>query len=426
MEPSDLLNMKYMATLLFAAAVIHTFAAPQFNKWAGRFRPGSIGENLFHFLGEVEVVFGIWATVLIVIWSMLHGTASAISFLESLNYTEAVFVFVIMCMAATKPVLDYSRRAIQSLSHGIPGPGATSLYVMTLIAGPLLGSIITEPASMTLTAILLKDTFFGPQVSLKFKYATLGLLFVNVSIGGTLTNFAAPPVLMVAGPWGWDTGFMLKHFGPKVLPAVILSTLLTAYFFRHELARLEISKPSPEFNSRPPFWVFIVQAAFMAMTILQSHHIVFMIPVFLIFLGWCQVTREFQDELKIKESLLVAFFLGGLVTLGKLQDWWLQPTLASLEPKTLFFGSLGLTAFTDNAALTYLGTLVPTLTPDAKYFLLAGAVSGGGLTVIANAPNPAGNSLLKDSFGENGISPLGLFLAALPYTILIGILFIFL
>ena len=426
MEPTELFNMKYIATLLFAAAVIHTFAAPQFNQWAGRFKSGSLGENLFHFLGEVEVVFGIWATVLIVLWSMLHGTTSAITFLESLDYTEAIFVFVIMCMAATKPVLDYSRMAIQTLSQGIPGPRAASLYVMTLIAGPLLGSVITEPASMTLTAILLKDTFFGRQVSMKFKYATLGLLFVNVSIGGTLTHFAAPPVLMVAGPWGWDTGFMFTHFAPKVLPALVLSTLLTGYFFRHELAKVDLPKQAHLPNSRAPFWIFLVQVAFMGITILHSHHVVFFVPVFLIFLGWCQVSKEFQDEIKIKESLLVAFFLGGLVTLGKLQDWWLQPTLASLEPKTLFFGAMGLTAFTDNAALTYLGTLVPSLTPEAKYFLLAGAVSGGGLTVIANAPNPAGNSLLKDSFGETGISPLGLFLGALPYTIVIALWFLFL
>jgi len=273
MEPTELLNMKYIATLLFAAAVIHTFAAPQFNQWAGRFKSASLGENLFHFLGEVEVVFGIWATVLILLWSMLHGTTSAITFLESLDYTEAIFVFVIMCMAATKPVLDYSRMAIQTLSQGIPGPRTASLYVMTLIAGPLLGSVITEPASMTLTAILLKDTFFGRQVSMKFKYATLGLLFVNVSIGGTLTHFAAPPVLMVAGPWGWDTGFMFTHFAPKVLPALVLSTLLTAYFFRHELAKVDLPKQPPLPNSRAPFWIFLVQVAFMGITIFHSHHV---------------------------------------------------------------------------------------------------------------------------------------------------------
>jgi Na+/H+ antiporter NhaD/arsenite permease-like protein len=79
---------------------------------------------------------------------------------------------------------------------------------------------------------------------------------------------------------------------------------------------------------------------------------------------------------------------------------------------------------TDNAALTYLGTLVPDLTPGARYALVAGAVAGGGLTVIANAPNPAGYGLLRDSFGEDGISPLNLFLSALPFTLLAAAAFL--
>jgi hypothetical protein len=425
MEPNIPFYMKYIATCLFACAVLHTFAVSKFNQIASRYRPGSMGENFFHFLAEVEVVFGLWATVLIAIWSMIHGTASAVTFLESLNYTEAIFVFVIMCMAATKPILDYSQRAIHFLADLIPVQHSASLFVITLIAGPLLGSVITEPASMTLTAILLKSTFFDKPVSLKFKYATLGLLFVNVSIGGTLTHFAAPPVLMVASAWGWDTPFMFTHFGLKVLPSIVISTLLTAIFFRKEFAKIDVSKELSSKNPRPPVWIFLVQVVFLAMTIFQSHHIAFFIPVFLIFLGWCKVSNEFQSDIRIKESLLVGFFLGGLVVLGKLQDWWLQPAIGSLEPKTLFLGAAGLTALTDNAALTYLGTLISSLTPEAKYFLVAGAVSGGGLTVIANAPNPAGNSLLKDSFGESGISPLGLFLGALPYTIFISIIFLF-
>ena len=51
---------------------------------------------------------------------------------------------------------------------------------------------------MTLLAIVLKRRYFDQGVSPRLAYATLGLLFVNVSIGGTLTHFAAPPVLMVA------------------------------------------------------------------------------------------------------------------------------------------------------------------------------------------------------------------------------------
>ena len=143
---------------------------------------------------------------------------------------------------------------------------------------------------------------------------------------------------------------------------------------------------------------------------------VFFLALFLFFVGWCVVTQEYQDNLKIKESLLVGFFLGGLVTLGSLQGWWLQPLLSKMGDITLFFGATGLTAITDNAALTYLGSLVDGLTDTAKYMLVAGAVTGGGLTVIANAPNPAGYGILSPSFGENGISPIKLLLGALPYT----------
>jgi predicted cation transporter len=144
---------------------------------------------------------------------------------------------------------------------------------------------------------------------------------------------------------------------------------------------------------------------------------VFFLGLFLFFLGFTTVTQEYQDQIKLKESLLVGFFLGGLVTLGGVQAWWLQPILTTMPDLPLFFGSTGLTAITDNAALTYLGSLVD-LSDSAKYSLVAGAVAGGGLTVIANAPNPAGFGILKSRFGEDGISPLGLLLGAIGPTII--------
>ena len=130
------------------------------------------------------------------------------------------------------------------------------------------------------------------------------------------------------------------------------------------------------------------------------------------------MTQEYQDRLKIKESLLVGFFLAGLVTLGNVQQWWLQEVLTKMNALVLFYGSAALTAITDNAALTYLGSLVE-LSDSSKYYLVAGAVAGGGLTVIANAPNPAGFGILKKSFGEEGISPLKLLLGALGPTIVV-------
>jgi predicted cation transporter len=119
----------------------------------------------------------------------------------------------------------------------------------------------------------------------------------------------------------------------------------------------------------------------------------------------------------LREGLMVAFFLAGLVVLGGQQQWWLQDVLSRLGETTLFYGATALTAVTDNAALTYLGSLVPDVTEGFKYSLVAGAITGGGLTVIANAPNPAGFSILKGTFEDETISVGGLFVAAFPGTL---------
>jgi hypothetical protein len=417
-----MLEMKYVATVLFACAVIHTFCTKKILHLAHRFPEGSIRENLLHFLGEVEVVFGFWAAFLVAIWSVQFGTKDAALYLGSINYTEPVFVFVIMCMSATRPILYMADKLITALSRLLPLARPLALYMACLIVGPLLGSLITEPAAMTVTALLLRDQFFTERTSLSFKYATLGLLFVNISIGGTLTHFAAPPVLMVAGPWKWDTLFMLQNFGWRSTFAVILGTIATALYFRRDI--LNTGSRTSSLVPKVPVWVVGVHIGFLFLTVFTAHFMAFFVPLFLFFLGWCAVAREYQDELRLKESLLVGFFLGGLVTLGKLQEWWLQPLLSGLGEAPLFWGALALTAVTDNAALTYLGTLVPDLSDTAKYALVAGAVGGGGLTVIANAPNPAGYGILRDAFGEDGISPLNLLLAALPYTLLAAAFFL--
>ena len=275
---------------------------------------------------------------------------------------------------------------------------------------------------MTVTALILLDYFYSNKgMSSRFKYATLGLLFVNISVGGTLTHFAAPPVLMVAGKWHWGMGHMMSHFGYKAALAIVLCTLAAAFIFKNELkGKLEI-KQGHDNILKPTWWITLIHLFFLALVVYTSHHMVFFLGLFLFFLGFIAVTGEYQDEPKLKESLLVGFFLAGLVTLGDQQAWWLQSVLKSLGDLPLFLGATGLTAITDNAALTYLGSLVE-LSDSAKYNLVAGAVAGGGLTVIANAPNPAGYGILKDAF-PGGISPLGLIAGAIGPTIVVCLFF---
>jgi hypothetical protein len=409
--------IEILGTSLFVLAVLHTFSIKFFQHLALRFPEGSVQENLLHLLGEVEIVFGFWAGALVVGIGILHGGAEAVQFVEGTNFKEPAFVFAIMAMAATRPILEFATALISHLSRLAPVAREAVFYGVTLILGPLLGSFITEPAAMTVTALILKDRFFGRQLSDRFMYGTLGALFVNVSIGGVLTPYAAPPVLMVVGPWNWDFSYMLGHFGWKASIAVVLNTFLVTALFWKQLTKLSPGQ-SPDQIAKSPLWLRVLHLIFLGLVVRTSHYPAMCMGIFLFFLGLTTITKEFQEELKLKESLLVGFFLAGLVTLGGLQQWWLEPLIRNLDTLPLFLAATLLTAFTDNAALTYLGAQVPGISDVLKYALVAGAVAGGGLTVIANAPNPAGFAILRGSFGPEGISPARLFVSALVPTLI--------
>jgi len=449
-----------VATGIFVLAILHTFLAPRFaaaahrleQAHAERVRRGEAavsaeGESAdfraaaLHFLGEVEAVFGIWALVLfgtLAAWPG-KGWDFACAYVETADYAaaaagghaagasrylEPLFVFVIMAMAASRPVLSLAGSILGGAARLLGGsPAARWFAVLTL--APLLGSLITEPAAMTLAALLLAGQFAEHAPSQRLRYASLGLLFVNISIGGTLTHFAAPPVVMVAAKWGWTTPRMFSEFGLKAVLAIVLSNLLYWLIFRREFA--ELARRAPAAATRRadgaiPAWVTAAHLGFLAWTVLMlmGHHAALLVAGFLGFLAFTVATPQWQSPVRLRGPLLVAFFLASLVVHGGLQGWWIGPLLARLDAGELFIGATFLTAFNDNAAITYLASQVPALTAgtDAaralQHAVLAGAVTGGGLTVIANAPNPAGQSILGPSF-EGGISPLRLALwAAAP------------
>lgn len=408
-------TLECVATACFIIAVLHTFATKFFAELAHRFPRGSVSENFFHFLSEVEVVFGFWAFVFIVVLSGLESTDDAVHYLEGVQFTEAAFVFVIMAMASTRPVMQTASLAMAAVAKFAPKKWQSlAWYGSCLVLGPLLGSFITEPAAMTVTALLLTGIAFNERASARLRYTTLAVLFVNVSIGGTLTHFAAPPVVMVAKAWQWNLGFMLSHFGWKSMIAVLINAGIALAICYRELLASEVSF---DLRLKTPVWVVVLQFLFLALVVRYHESMAFFGPLFLLFLGWHEVTTEYQDPLKLREALLVGFFLGGLVTLGKMQSWWITPLITSLSPGSLFMGATSLTAVTDNAALTYLGTLVPNLGEASKYALVAGAVAGGGLTVIANAPNPIGLGLVKHAFGEGSVSAAKLLVYAIVPTV---------
>ena len=540
-EPFNLI-----ATQIFFLAIVHTFMTGRFmvvaHKWehahAEKIKSGAAdrdsvhpGAELFHFLGEVEAVFGIWAIALVVAIIGFYDWKTVVNYISyKVNYTEPLFVVVVMTLAATRPILRLSEAIIRKIAKLLGGT-LTAQWLTALSIGPLLGSFITEPAAMTITALVLARIFYELEPSQRFKYATLGLLFVNISVGGTLTHFAAPPVLMVASPWKWTTVHMLTHFGWKAEIGILLSNALYFLAFRRELARLEeksmlvrfkdeiqeryfkrmdmdtrfeefltavageqgtidavdkqIQKMAEEARQRlekryipqlvekgidenlvyqafgqrfeeiklramrrglpallpedqrgsfndpdwdkrddpVPVWVTVVHVLFMGWTILNAHHPELFIPGILFFLGFSQVTKSFQNRVDLKPALLVGFFLGGLVIHGGVQGWWIAPILGNLAEIPLMLSTTILTAFNDNAAITFLSTLVPNFTDSLKYTVVAGAVAGGGLTIIANAPNPAGVSILKKYF-NNEVSPGGILAGAVVPTVIVWLIFL--
>jgi len=412
-------SVQLAAAILFALAIAHTFSTSYFERLAHQ-RPRHAG--LWHLFAEVEVVFGFWALVLTIAMFVLQGPEATTRYIDSRNFTEPLFVFAIMVIAGTRPVLQTASAVVNWLARRLPLPGSTGAYVVILFFVPLLGSFITEPAAMTLGALMLSERFFGRGISVRLKYATLGVLLVNVSIGGTLTPFAAPPVLMVAATWGWDLHFMLANFGTKAVVAVLVNAVAVAVVFRKDLAALRPMADAGQ--TRPVPWVLsLVHILFLTGVVVFAHHPPMFMGLFLFFMGVAHAYERHQDRLMLREGLLVAFFLAGLVVLGGQQQWWLQPVLLGLDSDAVFWGAVVLTAFTDNAALTYLGSLVDGLSDAFKYALVAGAVTGGGLTIIANAPNPAGIAILRGHFRDETVHPLWLLLAALPPTLVAVVAF---
>lgn len=404
-------TVQIVAAVLFALALIHTFSTKYFERLAHT-RPAHSG--VWHLLAEVEIVFGFWAMVFMVAMAFMVGKDDALVYLDGRNFTEPLFVFAIMVVAGSRPILQAASASVQGIVQAMPMQRTMAFYFTALGMVPLLGSFITEPAAMTLAALLMKDTVFA-KASRRLQYATLGALFVNISIGGTLTPYAAPPILMVASKWGFDMTYMLTHIGWKAAIAVFINAGVLTVLFARELRSLEFSNRSP--YTGVPAWMVVLHLLFLLVIVVFAHHPAAFMAVFLLFMGVATAYPAYQDRLILREGLLVGFFLGGLVVLGGMQQWWLQPLLMSMNESQVYFGATALTAITDNAALTYLGSLVEGLTPEFKYALVTGAVTGGGLTIIANAPNPAGASILKSTFNQGAISPMSLFLGAMGPTL---------
>lgn len=406
-------SLNYISTILFALAIAHSFLSKPISELAHTF---PMYKKTWHLLSEVEIVFGLWGLVFLVISLSNIGFNNTLEFLNQLSFVEPLFVFVVMVIAASNPLLNFITSLIGKITLLFNKNQSVIFYGLILSAIPLFGSLITEPAAMTLAALLLKEHFYSKNISTPLMYATLAVLFVNISVGGLLTPYAAPPVLMVANKWGWDLSFMLLTFGWKSILVVFFNTYLLTQIFNSEIRNIKVNI-SKIASTSIPFYVIAIHLVFLMATVYFLHHAAIFFAIFLFFLAYALIHKEHQNQLIIKEGLLVSSFLAGIVILGQGQVWWLTKAVGDFGADATFYSTALLTPFIDNAALTYLGSLLPDTNYDYRYALVAGAMAAGGLTVIANAPNPAGYSILGKYFKKEAFNPLIFFGYALAPTI---------
>lgn len=434
-----------IALVIFVLAIIHTFLTHKIRELAdlvdkrykkklrkekeplqlrGRKKVSFLAETLF-FLGEVEVVFGIWAFPLFINIALNFDWFSAIEYINSRDYSEPLYVVVIMILASTRPIVLLAEKILHRLSIFL-GDSVTAWWFVILSIGPITGSFFTEPAAMVLCCLLLSRQFYAYHPSKGLSYATLGLLFVNVSVGGVLTNFAAPPVLVVAQCWGLTSWYMFKTFGIIAIAGVLICNFIYWHFYRSEFKILNKKKKQDPIslpkNDSVPIWITLIHILLLFWMVMNAHYPAVIIATLLLFLGFHRATHHFQDAMYLKRPFLVGAFLAGLVIHGDLQSWWVSAVLENFKALSLMVLGVILSAFIENAAVTYLTSLTPGLTESFKYAIISAAVTGGGLTVIAHSANPVGQALLEKHF-KQGIAPLYLFFAALVPTIIFFILY---
>ncbi len=442
LESFDYSIFHLLTLLIFVFAIIHTFSTniirkaarnlelhvPKKNKTSTR---RAVGIQFLYFLAEVEIVFVLWAIPLFIMIAATHTWDTALSYLNTRDYTEPLFVVVIMALTSTRPIVSLAESLLRRIANHLGGTLSCWWYTL-LTLGPLMGSLITETGAMAICALLLSRQFYHYKPSTKLSYATLGLLFVNVSIGGVLTDFASPAVLVLSHCWGWNVLYMLVQFGWKAVLGILISNTIYWFYFRKEFRELDQRKEilhkihtpdSEEPTTAIPFWITGIHILVITWIVIVSHYPAVFIGSFILFLGFHQATRHHQYSIRLARPLLVGLFLAGLAIHGGLQGWWVVDLLQKFSPLGVMGVSILLTGFMDNTGISYLATLVPSWGDAYKYALFSGVVAGGGLTVIANAPNPAGYVLLGKHF-KNGISPIKLFLSAAIPTLVLYIIYL--
>jgi len=435
-EISTATPFRVFTLVIFLLAITHTLLAHHFTSMAKKTARKHRGEvsilaEILYFLGEIEVVFALWVIPLVIVVTIFFGFGEMVEYLNSRIYVEPFFIVVVMSIASSRPIIKLAESGVKRIGRFF-NDSVQSWWVLILTVGPIFGSILTEAAAMTIAALLLKQKMYSRRPTKRLAYGTMGLMFVNFSVCGVLTNFAAPPAITLSRCWNWTAGDFFSQFGARVILGIIFVNLLYFTLFRkdfrklkHQSHKAEETEEADAHKGPVPAWITVTHLAFLGWTISMAHYVPIFLGSYLLYLGFHQATRMHQYRLNLKRPLMVGLFLAGLVIHGGFQGWWIDPLIGDLGFGAMMLTGTVLTAFNENTTVAYLACLLDDLQPKIQYALASGLVAGGGLTIMAHAPNPAGQALLRPFF-KGGISPWNLFLSALtPTLIFLGIFYFF-
>lgn len=387
--------------------------------------------RLVHVLAEGEGGPPIWTLILFVIGIILIGYENMKGYLESVNIAEPMFVGGMVLVASTKPVLDASERIIMFLAQKLPLPGLLGFFAVTLTLGPLLGSFITEPAAMVVVVSLVMRQVKGRHLTRRFLYLLLGVICTNVSVGGALTPIAAPAIVVIADSVGWDIAFTMQNFGPKAILTVLTTTTVVVIIpYWRTLAGMDFHagmNGNGDFHKHDlpenkAAWkkalALSINVGIIGLMIVFSHTPVMMLLTLFLFYIFHDVFHAYHSPMKFMDGFRVAAFLYGILALGTLQRWWIEPLIHELDDGTLYFSIAGLTTIMDNALLTYLVSLVEGIEQSLLILIVWAALAAGGALLPANAPNPIAKVEMQTIFPNQEPSMVQWFINALPSTII--------
>lgn len=425
--------------IIFALAIIHAFLTHYFyalhEKYKIKANRVSKQQKFYlslseicYFFSEIEIVFGFWIIPLVLGLFLFLGVQETLHYLTSRDYTYALYMAVVVAFVSTRPIIQCAERLLAYISR-LGGNSVKTWWWTILTLGPFLDIFLKEPGAMTITSILMAKTCFPFVKSRKFRYGTLALLFLNISLGGLFSPYTSRSLFLVAQLEKWDLAYTLMHFSWKALIVILLNTGLTYFVFRKKFPKDSsalLTFLENEKREHIPIWLTIIHLGLFLAIILSSEYPPIFLGVFFIFIGIHKVTHHYQGHeqgpLQLKPAIAVGFFFASLLIHGELQEGWVLKFLSDLNFEGALAISTFLSSIIDNAIVLYFLDQIKPLKDPVLYAIIAGSLSAAALTVMANGPNLIGYTILKKFFGGN-ISPFQLFLAGLPLTILSLLIF---